>query len=131
MALISHNPNNLFPPYRSYSHAIEVPSGARLLFISGLNGYLIDGKTIPESFEEQGHNVWRHIGTLLHEAGMDYSDLVSIRTYLSDPKYDEANVGLRVKYLGSHRPALTVICCTMLEPGWKLEVEAVAAKTQG
>ena len=68
MALISHNPNNLFPPYRSYSHAIEVPSGARLLFISGLNGYLIDGKTIPESFEEQGHNVWRHIGTLLHDA---------------------------------------------------------------
>jgi 2-iminobutanoate/2-iminopropanoate deaminase len=41
--------------------------------------------------------------------------------------YDEPNVQLRVKYLGSHRPALTVLCCKLLEPQWKIEVEAVAA----
>jgi len=69
----------LFPPYRNYSHAVEVRSGSRLLIISGLNG-------------------------------------------------DEANVRLRTKHLGEHCPASTVVCCQLLDPRWKLEVEAMAAK---
>ena len=125
---IKHNPSELFPPYRAHSHALEVQSGARLLFISGLNGYLSDGITLPESFEDQGNAIWTHIGTLLHAAGMDYPNLVSLRTYLANPANDEANVLLRVKYLGDHQPALTVICCQLLEPKWKLEIEAVAAQ---
>ena len=99
-----------------------------MLIISGLNGYLADGVTMPDSFEEQGETIWQHIGTILHSAGMDYSDLVSLRTYLADPKYDEANVQLRVKYLGDHQTTSTVICCQLLDPKWKLEVEAIAAK---
>ncbi|MBL7729223.1 MAG: RidA family protein, partial [Dinghuibacter sp.] len=118
----------LFPPYRSYSHAVEIKGDAQLLIISGLNGYLKDGATMPESFEEQGDIIWQHIGTILRSAGMDYEHLVSIRTYLADPAYDEANVQLRMKYLGNNRPASTVICCRLLESKWKLEVEAMAAK---
>ena len=125
---IKHNPSELYPPYRAYSHALEVQSGARLLFISGLNGYLSDGITLSESFEDQGNAIWTHIGTLLRAAGMDYSNLVSLRTYLANPADDEANVLLRVKYLGDHQPASTVICCQLLEPKWKLEIEAVAAQ---
>lgn len=53
MTLIHHNPADLFPPYRGYVHAAEVVGGARLLFISGLNGYERDGISMPESFEEQ------------------------------------------------------------------------------
>jgi 2-iminobutanoate/2-iminopropanoate deaminase len=128
MTLKQHNPDTLFPPYRSYSHAIEVPPGARMLFLSGLNGYERDGKTMPESFEGQGDLIWQHMGTLLRSAGMDYGDLVTVRTYLVDPNDDEANVALRMKYLGTHRPALTVVCSPLLLPEWKLEVEAIAAK---
>jgi 2-iminobutanoate/2-iminopropanoate deaminase len=87
-----------------------------------------DGKTTPESFEGQAELIWNHLQTILMDAGMDLNCLVSLRFYLADPKYDEANVRLRVKYLGSHRPALTVVCCKLLEPEWKLEVEAVAAR---
>ena len=82
---------------------------------------------MPETFEEQGEIIWRHIGTILKSAGMDYQNLVSIRTYLADPAYDEANVQLRIKYLGANQPASTVICCQLLDPKWKLEVEAMAA----
>ena len=128
MPVIAHNPAGLFPPYRSYSHAVEITGPARLLIISGLNGYLADGVTMPESFEEQGTIVWEHIGTLLRAAGMTYGDLVSLRTYLADPADDEANVRLRVRYLGDHRPASTVVCCRLLDPRWRLEVEAMAAR---
>jgi enamine deaminase RidA (YjgF/YER057c/UK114 family) len=128
MTVIKHNPPELFPPYRCYSHATEIRGSSRLLIISGLNGYLADGVTMPESFEEQGNIIWRHIGTLLRSAGMDYQDLVSLRTYLAGPEYDEANVRLRIKYLGDHQPSLTVVCCQLLDSRWKLEVEATAAK---
>ena len=128
MSVIQHNPDGVFPPYRCYSHAVEVRGDARLLVVSGLNGYETDGKTMPDSFEAQGDLIWTHLGTILRSAGMDYQDLVSIRCYLTDPEYDEANVRLRMKYLGAHRPALTVVCCRLLDPRWKLEMEAVAAR---
>jgi 2-iminobutanoate/2-iminopropanoate deaminase len=128
MTVIKHNPEGVFPPYRCYSHATEIRGEARLLIISGLNGYLADGKTMPDSFEEQGEIIWQHLGTILRAAQMDYRDLVSLRTYLAGREYDEPNVRLRVKYLGAHRPASTVVCCELLDPRWKLEIEAMAAK---
>jgi enamine deaminase RidA (YjgF/YER057c/UK114 family) len=127
MPTTKHNPPQLFPQYRNYSHAVEVSSNSRLLFISGLNGYLADGKTMPDSFEEQGEIIWGHIGTLLKSAEMTYENIISLRMYLSSPEYDELNVKLRMKYLGNNQPALTVICCQLLEPKWKLEIEAIAA----
>lgn len=127
MPIIRHNPPELFPQYRCYSHATEIHGESRLLFISGLNGYPADGTTMPDSFEEQAEIIWTHMQTLLRSAGMTVRNLVSIRTYLVDPQYDEANVRMRIRFLGDHEPSLTVICCTLLDPRWKLEVEAVAA----
>ena len=127
MPVIKHNPTGVFPQYRCYSHAVEIHGDSRLLIISGLNGYLADGKTMPESFEEQAEVIWNHLQTILRSAGMDLHNLVSVRTYLADPKYDEANVRARVKFLGTHEPSLTVVCCQLLDPKWKLEIEAMAA----
>lgn len=127
MPITKHNPAELFPQYRNYSHAIEVSGNSRLLFISGLNGYLADGSTMPALFEEQAEIIWGHIGVVLKSAGMTYENIVSLRTYLSSPEYDEPNIRLRMKYLGDNQPASTVICCQLLESKWKLEIEAVAA----
>ncbi|HKR33432.1 MAG TPA: Rid family hydrolase [Steroidobacteraceae bacterium] len=127
MPIIQHNPPQLFPPYRCYTHATEIRGDARLLIVSGLNGYLQDGRTMPESFEDQAEIIWMHLQTLLRSADMTVANLVSLRTYLADPKYDEANVRMRVKHLGTHAPCGTVICCQLLDPRWKLEVEAMAA----
>ena len=127
MPIIKHNPKDLFPQYRCYSHATEVRGDSRLLFISGLNGYLADGKTMPESFDDQAEVIWGHIRTILRSADMDIHNLVSLRIYLAHPQYDEANVRMRAKQLGTHEPSCTVICCQLLDPRWKLEIEAVAA----
>lgn len=126
MDVIKHNPDKLYPKYKNFSHAIEVRNGSRQVIISGLNGYLKDGKTMPESFQEQGEIVWQYLGALLESANMNYNNLVSIRTYLAKPEYDSENVALRVKYLGDHEPASTVICCQLLDPNWKIELEAIA-----
>lgn len=126
MAVIRHNPAALYPPYQSYAHAVEVTGGSRLLVISGLNGYLPDGQTMPETFEEQAELIWGHMGVILASAGMDYTNLISLRFYLASPEYDAPNVALRKKYLGDHPVALTVVCAQLLDPRWKLEIEAIA-----
>src|SRR5687768_3829145 len=72
--VIKHNPEKMYPQYQSYSHAVEVGAGSRLLIISGLNGYLPDGKTMPETFEEQGEIIWKYLGTILESAQMGYQN---------------------------------------------------------
>jgi 2-iminobutanoate/2-iminopropanoate deaminase len=108
MTPVVHNPSSLFPPYRGYVHALEVPATSRLLFISGLNGFEQDGATMPDSFEDQAELIWAHIRSILASAGMSVSNLVSLRTYLADPKHDEANAQMRLKQLGAHRVSSTV-----------------------
>lgn len=127
MRIVQHNPVGVFPPYRAYCHATEVRGASRLLFISGLNGYEPDGTSMPESFEAQAELIWGHIRTILASAGMEFGNIVSLRTYLADPIYDEQNVRIRMKYLGTHRAASTVVCSRLLDPRWKLEVEVIAA----
>lgn len=122
-----HNPPDLFPQYKNYSHGVEIRGDSRVLFISGLNGYMADGVTMPDSFEEQARLIWTHIGSILASAEMTYEHIVSLRTYLAGPEYDEANIALRKEFLGNAQPASTVVCCQLLEKKWKLEIEAVAA----
>jgi 2-iminobutanoate/2-iminopropanoate deaminase len=127
MTMIPHDPPELFAPYRGYAHAAEIAGGSRLLFISGLNGFERDGATMPETFEAQAELIWKHIRAILASAGMNTGNLVSLRTYLADPRYDEPNARMRLLQLGTHRVASTVVCCQLLESRWKLEIEAVAA----
>ncbi len=127
MPIVLHNPPAVFPPYRAYSHAAEIRGESRLLIISGLNGYENDGTTMPTSFEEQAELIWKHLKTILAEAGMTVHNIVSLRTYLADPGFDEQNALMRVKHLDGNCPASTVVCCRLLEAQWKLEIEAMAA----
>jgi enamine deaminase RidA (YjgF/YER057c/UK114 family) len=126
--IIPHNPPGLFPPYAGYAHAVEVPPGARTLYVSGLNGFERDGVTMPPDFEGQASLVWRHLGTALSAAGMGYDDLVSLRFYLASAADDPANVALIRQHLGDHRACRTVVVQQLLEPEWLVEIEAVAAK---
>ena len=128
MSIVAHNPAGAFPPYRGYAHAVEVPPGARTLYISGLNGYERDGVTMPSDFAGQAEWVWRHLGTILETAGMSYSDLVSLRFFLASAADDPANVDILYSHLDGHLAARTVVVQQLLDPAWLIEVEAVAAK---
>lgn len=127
MPIAQHTPPSAYPPYRSYSHAVEARGDSRILIVSGLNGYYPDGTTMPESFDDQAELIWAYLKAILGSAGMTVANLISIRTCLADRGLDEPNVRMRVKHLGPHQPASTVICCQLLDPRWRLELEAMAA----
>jgi enamine deaminase RidA (YjgF/YER057c/UK114 family) len=124
----AHNPASVFPPYRNYAHAIEVPPGARTLYVSGLNGYDQTGTVLPVDFAGQVANVWAHLGSILASAEMDYGDLVSLRFFLTSADFDPANVEILHEHLGEHLAARTVVVQQLLEPEWLVEVEAIAAR---
>lgn len=126
MPIKRHNPASLFPQYQNHCHAVEITGDSRLLILSGLNGFLQDGQTMPESFEEQAELIWQHIGAILESADMTYENIVSLRFYLASRDYDEPNMRIRKKYLGDHETALTTFVAQLLEPEWKLEIEAMA-----
>lgn len=124
---IRHTPDTVAAPFGPYSHAVEVPEGSRLLYISGEVGVLPDGTT-PEGIEAQAEACWRNISAILADAGMAVEDLVKITTYLARPE-DLASAGAaRAKHLGDARPgSATLIVNRLALPEWLIEIEAVAA----
>ena len=123
-----HNPPQVFPPYRNYAHAVEVPAGSRTLYISGINGYDATGEHLPDDFAGQVANVWATLREILASAGMTFADLVSLRFFLTSADDDPANVAAIVEHLGASVAARTVVVQQLLEPAWRVEIEAVAAK---
>lgn len=126
---VRRNPSDVFPPYPNYAHAVEVPTGARTLYVSGLNGYAPDGTTIGDTFEEQVEQTWDTLERILADADMSVADLVSLRFYLAEPAFDPANVEILSRRLGDTIVARTVVCCRLLEPEWLVEIEAIAASS--
>ena len=122
------NPSTSFPPQAKYSHGVEIPPGARFLYVAGQVGMDQDGKT-PEDFDSEADNAFANVVRVLADAGMEPTDIVKINTYMTRPE-DIAAVGkARTKHFGDHAPAATLIYVAGLAaPIWHLEVEAVAAK---
>lgn len=126
LQLKSHNPPSVAAPQGGYSLGLELTTPSRLLYISGQIPEAADGQ-VPDDFEGQCRQVWRNIESVLMSAGLDFSDLVKITTFLTDRSQAEANGAIRREVLGGHRPALTVMVAQTLEAKWLLEIEAVAA----
>ena len=124
---IPHTPDTVAAPYGPYSHAVEVPGGSRLLYISGEIGVQPDG-VVPEGIEAQAEALWKNLIAILEDAGMGIGDLVKITTFLVNVE-DAATAGAaRAKYFGDARPgSATVIVKALLQQSWLIEIEAVAA----
>lgn len=121
-----HNPPTIAPPVGNYSHAVEVPAGTRLLFISGQVPEHADG-TVPDGFDAQCHAAWTNVLAALGSAGLGPEHLVKVTTFLTDRGQADANGRIRRARLGDARPALTVIVAQTLAAPWLLEIEAIAA----
>lgn len=120
------NPETVSPATGGYSHGIEVSGPARLLFVSGQIPEAADGSA-PGSFDEQCEQVWRNLGEVLRASGMGYENLVKVTTFLTHADQAESNSEIRRRFLGTLRPALTVVVAGTLDSKWLLEIEAVAA----
>ncbi|UCH73218.1 MAG: RidA family protein [Rhodospirillales bacterium] len=121
-------PGTIAPPFSAYSHAVEIPAGARLLYISGQLGITPDG-TVPDDFAGQADQAFRNVVAILEAAGMRPSDLVRVNTFLTDSADIPGYRAIRDRHLGGHEAASTMIVVSALaQPQFRIEVEAVAAE---
>src|SRR3989442_15078030 len=103
-----HTPRSIAAPIVTYSHGIEVPPGARWLYVAGQIGVRPDG-SVPASIEEQTELVRQNILAVLADAGMGIGDVVKITSFLTRHENFTRFAQVRAKFLGSHRPASTLL----------------------
>ncbi|UCE31127.1 MAG: RidA family protein [Burkholderiales bacterium] len=123
-----HNPASMFPS-PTYSHAIEVSAGARMLYLSGQIGRGADGKLV-EGIDAQLDLAWRNVHTVLAEAGMDMRHVIKVNEYLAHPEHVAACRAKRAAVYGdAFRPATTLAVVRQLAlPEILVEIEVVAAQ---
>lgn len=126
MPLKLNNPDTVTRPLGLYSHSVEVPPGAKLLFLSGQVPVRPDG-TCPTTLAEQADQVYANIVAVLAASGAGPQDVIKLTTFLVED--DPAGVvrDARRKHLGDHRPASTAVWVRRLvDPSWLIEIDAVA-----
>lgn len=113
-------------PYEAtigFSRAVRV--GGRVL-ISGTAPIWPDG-SCPDDPGEQARRCFEIAAAALEEAGAGLGDVVRTRMYLTSAADAEAVGLVHGELFGATRPAATmVVVAGLLDPRWKVEIEAEA-----
>jgi enamine deaminase RidA (YjgF/YER057c/UK114 family) len=115
-------------PFARYSHAVEIPAGARLLVVSGQLGISPDD-VIPEDAEAQAALCLAAIEACLIEAGMARGDIVRLNAYVTDRAHMPGYMAARDRFIADPPPASTLMIVSgFTRPEFKVEIEALAAR---
>jgi len=130
MTMLRHLvPKQVHAPFARYSHAVEIPAGARWLFCSGQLG-IAENDQIPDTAEEQAELCFQAIGECLTEADMSFADVVRINAYVTDRAHMAPYMAVRDRYATLPPPASTLMIVSgFTRPEFKVEVEVMAAKS--
>ena len=112
-----------YEPLIGFSRAVRV--GDRVL-VSGTAPIWPDGSCEPDALA-QARRCLDIIIEALREAGATPGDVVRTRTFLTDAAYADAVGAAHGDVFGEVRPASTmVVVASLLDPRWKVEIEAEA-----
>ncbi len=106
-----------------FSRAVRV--GDRVI-VSG-TGPVVPGGRCPDDAGAQARRCFEIIAAALAEAGASLDDVVRTRMFITSAADGEAVGTVHGEFLGHVRPAATmVVVAGLLDPAWKVEVEAEA-----
>ena len=112
-----------FEPTIGFSRALRV---GRNVYVSGTAPIWPDGSCDPDP-EIQARRCLEIILEALAHAGAAAKHVVRTRIFLTDPTYADAVSRAHSAVFGEIRPAATmVVIAGMLDPRWKVEIEADA-----
>jgi 2-iminobutanoate/2-iminopropanoate deaminase len=124
------NPSGAPAPAGPYSQVarLEMADGV-LLFLSGQVALDSDNQVIaPGDMTVQSEHVLEAIRALLEAHGAAFSDIVNIRTFITDMNLLPEYAAVRRKFLTTQPPTSTTVEVSKLfKPGAVIEVEVVAA----
>lgn len=123
------NPTSL-PTPRGYTHVVEVPAGARMLYLSGQVPLDKGGNLVGAGdFQHQAEQVFRNLGLALAEAGATFADVVKIDYYVRDVAHLHELRAVRDQYVNVKAPPASTLVevSRLFRDDVMLEVDAVAA----
>jgi enamine deaminase RidA (YjgF/YER057c/UK114 family) len=111
-----------------FSRALRV--GDRV-HVSG-TGPVVPGGRCPVDAGQQARRCFDIIAAALEEAGATLADVVRTRMYVTSVDDAEAVGAVHGELFGDVRPAATmVVVAGLLDPAWKVEIEAEAVMSAG
>lgn len=120
-------PDDVAPPAANYAHAILTDSASRWLHTSGVVPVAVDGST-PDGLAGQAALVWSNISSMLRDARMAPTNIVSVTTYVVVGEDLAPVMAARDLALGGHRSASTLVTVPALaRPEWRMEIAVIAA----
>jgi 2-iminobutanoate/2-iminopropanoate deaminase len=114
-----------FPAGRPFSPGILVNG---TLYVAGQIGSDLKTGKIPDRFEDEVKVCLENIGIILKEAGMSYSNAVSVQVYLTDMDLFQRMNGVYTTFFKEPRPARTTVGVTRLAGGAHIEITVTAHK---
>jgi len=119
-------PSAYDPP--SYAQAVKVIGAETILFISGQVAYDDQGDPAhPRDFPAQARAVFQALKAQVESGGGTLQNIVKLNTYLTDIRHRTELIPIREEFFGKKTPAATQVAVTALgQPGWLIEVEAIA-----
>ena len=125
------SPKTLIPP-AGYSHIAKVNRGT-IVYLAGQVASDASGKLVGEgNFEAQAEQVFRNLKIAVEAAGGTMADIVKLNIHLV-AQVDQAEVpklrAIRNRYVNTEQPPAStlVVVSRLAQPGWLIEIEAVAA----
>ena len=115
-----HSP---YEPVVGYSRAVV--AGDRV-HVSGTAPIPADGGTPPEDAYEQAKLCLEIIGGALARAGATLENVVRTRVYVTDAALWPEIAKAHGEAFADIRPANTTVVAQLLDPAWKVEIEAEA-----
>jgi enamine deaminase RidA (YjgF/YER057c/UK114 family) len=117
------------PTPASYTQVI-VATGSRLVFVAGQVADDAQGNLVgPGDLAAQARQAFANVGRSLAAAGAGPEQVTKITIYVVDhrPEYLPDISEGRIAAFGDHKPADTLVGVeTLAEPGYLIEVEAIA-----
>jgi enamine deaminase RidA (YjgF/YER057c/UK114 family) len=99
------------------------------IFVSGTTGFDYAAMTISDDIVEQTEQCFRNIRQALADAGAALDDIVRVTYILPDGSQFKQCWPVLRKYLGSIRPAATMISAGLADPRMRIEIEVTARKS--
>jgi enamine deaminase RidA (YjgF/YER057c/UK114 family) len=115
-----HSP---YEPVVGFSRAVVL---GNTVYVAGTAPIPPDGSTAPEGAYEQARLCLEIIGEALARAGAGFGDVVRTRIFVTDRAHYPDVARAHGEIFGEIRPASTAVVTDLLDPGWKVEIEAEA-----
>ena len=105
----------------------QVIRAGNTVYISGQTATDERGEVVSADITAQATQVFENLKACLSSVGATFADVAKITVLITDPRYRDAVVDVRRRYIGDALPTSTMaVVAGLADPRYLVEIEAIA-----